>query len=35
MAYIAVLDAQLKTRLDTTVEIERTNWWKRMRKKKK
>jgi malate dehydrogenase (oxaloacetate-decarboxylating)(NADP+) len=35
MAYIAVLDAQLKTRLDTTAEIERTNWWKRMRKKKK
>ena len=35
MAYIAVLDAQLKTRLDTTVEVERTNWWKRMRKKKK
>ncbi|MFY7964449.1 MAG: NADP-dependent malic enzyme [Chitinophagaceae bacterium] len=35
MSYIAVLDAQLKTRLDTTVEVERTNWWKRMRKKKK
>ena len=35
MAYIAVLDAQLKTRLDTNVEVERTNWWKRMRKKKK
>ena len=35
MAYIAVLDAQLKTRLDTAVEVERTNWWKRMRKKKK
>ncbi|MCX6208151.1 MAG: NADP-dependent malic enzyme [Bacteroidetes bacterium] len=35
MAYIAVLDAQLKSRLDTTVEVERTNWWKRMRKKKK
>lgn len=35
MAYIAVLDAQLKCRLDTTVEVERTNWWKRMRKKKK
>lgn len=35
MAYIAVLDAQMKTRLDTTVEVERTNWWKRMRKKKK
>lgn len=35
MAYVAVLDAQLKCRLDTTVEVERTNWWKRMRKKKK
>ena len=35
MSYIAVLDAQTKTRLDTTAEIERTNWWKRMRKKKK
>jgi malate dehydrogenase (oxaloacetate-decarboxylating)(NADP+) len=35
MAYIAVLDAQLKTRLDTTTEVERTNWWRRMRKKKK
>ena len=35
MSYIAVLDAQMKTRLDTTAEIERTNWWKRMRKKKK
>ncbi len=35
MSYIAVLDAQMKTRLDTTAEVERTNWWKRMRKKKK
>lgn len=35
MAYIAVLDAQQKCRLDTTTEVERTNWWKRMRKKKK
>lgn len=35
MSYIAVLDAQLKTRLDTTVEVERTNWWGRMRQKKK
>ena len=35
MAYIAVLDAQMKTRLDTNVEVERTNWWKRMRKNKK
>ncbi|CAF3871056.1 unnamed protein product, partial [Rotaria sp. Silwood1] len=35
MAYVAVLDAQGKCRLDTTVEVERTNWWKRMRKKKK
>lgn len=35
MAYIAVLEAQQKCKLDTTVEVERTNWWKRMRKKKK
>jgi malate dehydrogenase (oxaloacetate-decarboxylating)(NADP+) len=35
MAYIAVLDAQQKCRLDTTVEVERTNWWKRMRRKKR
>jgi malate dehydrogenase (oxaloacetate-decarboxylating)(NADP+) len=35
MAYIAVLDAQIKTRFDTTVEVERTNWWAKMRKKKK
>lgn len=34
MAYIAVLEAQQKTRLDTVAEVERTNWWKRMRKKK-
>ena len=35
MAYIAVLDAQQKSTSDTGAEIERTNWWKRMRKKKK
>ncbi len=35
MAYVAVLDAQQKCTGDTTKEIERTNWWKRMRKRKK
>jgi malate dehydrogenase (oxaloacetate-decarboxylating)(NADP+) len=34
MAYVAVLDAQQKCRLDTDAEVERTKWWKRMRKKK-
>lgn len=35
MCYIAVLDAQMKSKTDTHAEIERTKWWKRMRKKKK
>jgi malate dehydrogenase (oxaloacetate-decarboxylating)(NADP+) len=35
MSYIAVLDAQMKCKLDTTAEVARTNWWQRMRKKKK
>ncbi len=35
MCYIAVLDAQMKSKVDTNAEIERTKWWKRMRKKNK
>jgi malate dehydrogenase (oxaloacetate-decarboxylating)(NADP+) len=35
MANIAVVDAQLKSKTDTTVEVERTSWWKRLKKKKK
>jgi malate dehydrogenase (oxaloacetate-decarboxylating)(NADP+) len=35
MALIAVVDAQQKSRLDTETEIQKTTWWKRMRKKKK
>ena len=34
MAYVAVLDAQQKCSLDTNKQIEKSNWWKRMRKKK-
>ena len=35
MALIAVVDAQQKSKLDTEAEIQKTSWWKRMRKKKK
>jgi len=35
MASIAVVDAQLKSKSDTKVEVERTSWWKRLKKKKK
>ena len=35
MAYVAVLDAQQKSTTDTNKEIQRTNWWKRMKKRKK
>ena len=35
MATVAVVDAQLKTRIDTTTEVERTSWWKKLKKKKK
>ncbi len=34
MSYIAVLDAQQKCKTNTTVEIEKTNWWGRMKKRK-
>ena len=35
MATVAVVDAQLKTRIDTDTEVQRTSWWKRMKKRKK
>jgi malate dehydrogenase (oxaloacetate-decarboxylating)(NADP+) len=35
MALIAVVDAQLKCKLDTETEVSRTNWWKRLKKRKK
>lgn len=35
MATVAVVDAQLKTRVDTHTEVQRVSWWKRMKKKKK
>ncbi len=34
MATVSVVDAQLKTRIDTEAEIQRTSWWKRMKKRK-
>ena len=35
MAIVAVVDAQLKCRIDTNEEIQRSNWWKRRKKVKK
>jgi malate dehydrogenase (oxaloacetate-decarboxylating)(NADP+) len=35
MATVAVVDAQIKTRIDTETEVQRTSWWKRMKKRKK
>ena len=35
MATVAVVDAQLKTRVDTHAEVQRVSWWKRMKKRKK
>jgi len=35
MATVAVVDAQLKTRVDTHLEVQRVSWWKRMKKRKK
>ena len=35
MATVAVVDAQLKTRVDTHLEVQRVSWWKRMKKKHK
>jgi malate dehydrogenase (oxaloacetate-decarboxylating)(NADP+) len=34
MATVSVVDAQLKTRIDTEAEIQRTSWWNRMKKRK-
>ncbi len=33
MATVSVVDAQLKTRIDTAIEVQRTSWWKRMKKR--
>ena len=35
MAIVAVVDAQLKCRVDTNEEIQRSTWWKRRKKAKK
>lgn len=35
MALIAVVDAQLKCKLDTNAEVGRSKWWQRLKKKKK
>jgi malate dehydrogenase (oxaloacetate-decarboxylating)(NADP+) len=35
MATVAVVDAQLKSRVDTETEVQRSSWWKRLKKRKK
>lgn len=35
MALVAVVDAQMKTRLDTAEEVQRSSWWKSRKKNKK
>jgi malate dehydrogenase (oxaloacetate-decarboxylating)(NADP+) len=35
MALVAVVDAQIKCKIDTNAEVQRTNWWQRLKKKKK
>lgn len=35
MALVAVVDAQLKCRMDTNEVIQRSSWWKRLKKRKK
>jgi malate dehydrogenase (oxaloacetate-decarboxylating)(NADP+) len=35
MALVAVVDAQLKCRMNTDEAIQRSNWWKRLKKKDK
>ncbi|HNE92552.1 MAG TPA: NADP-dependent malic enzyme, partial [Chitinophagaceae bacterium] len=35
VANIAVIDAQVKNKLDTDTEVQRTNWWNRLKKKNK
>jgi len=35
MALVAVVDAQLKSRIDTGEAVQRSSWWKRLKKKNK
>ncbi len=35
MALVAVVDAQTKCKTDTEAEVQRSNWWQRLKKKKK
>jgi len=35
MALVAVVDAQMKTRVDTAEEVQRSSWWKSRKKNKK
>lgn len=35
MALVAVVDAQLKCRMDTNEVVQRSSWWKRLKKRKK
>jgi len=35
MALVAVVDAQLKSQTDTHAEVSKSNWWKRLKKKRK
>jgi malate dehydrogenase (oxaloacetate-decarboxylating)(NADP+) len=35
MALVAVVDAQMKTRVDTAEEVQKSSWWKSRRKNKK
>lgn len=35
MATVAVVDAQLKCRVDTDAVVQRSNWWKRLKKRNK
>jgi len=35
MATVAIVDAQLKCRVDTDAVVQRSNWWKRLKKRKK
>ncbi|MDE3144994.1 MAG: NADP-dependent malic enzyme [Bacteroidota bacterium] len=35
MALIAVVDAQMKSKINTQEAVQKTNWWQRMRKKRK
>jgi malate dehydrogenase (oxaloacetate-decarboxylating)(NADP+) len=35
MATVAVMDAQLKCRMDTDAAIQKSTWWKRLKKRKK